>query len=391
MFRNVDGAGNGFGDTSISATTSDVARTSLYASTDSSNSGRVVVVALNKTAGPLTAGITLATPSSISSGSVYTLTAAAAAPVAGAPIQATAANAFLYAMPAMSVSVLIFKGAPGGGGDAGTPGMDAGSPGQDAGAPSFITGATVSSGVVTPGSTVTIKATFQNVGSSLSNGVADIEVYNSAGSKVGQGAFTGETIAQGSTLTLNYGWTAAAAGTYSVRLGVFGAGWSPDYAWNNGAATIQVVPSDPAQYSFESGTQGWTSSGGFIAGESSSTAKAYAGTHSLAVTFSGTSLSSQMAFVPSPPTPAGATVQMHLWCPSGNGLSGVQPFVLQGAGGGWAWTGSWVPGTSLTGGQWNTVSVQVPATAATPLYWLGIQFVRSQAVNETCYLDSVSW
>lgn len=48
-FRNFDGADHHFGDTSIWATSSDVAKVSAYVSTDSHRPGRVVMVAINRT------------------------------------------------------------------------------------------------------------------------------------------------------------------------------------------------------------------------------------------------------------------------------------------------------------------------------------------------------
>lgn len=50
MFRNFDGKTGAFGDISISASTSNIADTSLYASADSANPKRLVLVAINKTA-----------------------------------------------------------------------------------------------------------------------------------------------------------------------------------------------------------------------------------------------------------------------------------------------------------------------------------------------------
>jgi hypothetical protein len=47
-FRNFDGADHHFGDTSIAATSSDVAKVAAYVSTDSRRPGRVVMVAINR-------------------------------------------------------------------------------------------------------------------------------------------------------------------------------------------------------------------------------------------------------------------------------------------------------------------------------------------------------
>jgi hypothetical protein len=107
MYTNFDGAGASFGDTSIHAESSDVETASVYASVDSADTDRVVIVAINRSTSELTAGITLAHPTSFASLDVYTLSGTSAAPVAGDAIEATATNAFSCVIPAMSVSVLV--------------------------------------------------------------------------------------------------------------------------------------------------------------------------------------------------------------------------------------------------------------------------------------------
>ena len=107
--------------------------------------------------------------------------------------------------------------------------------------------------------------------------------------------------------------------------------------------------------------------------------------------FNGTAGGSQQTYVPSPSTPAGRTVTYRIWFPAGSRLTSIQPYVQQGAGGGWLWTGNWQPVTSLTAGAWNTITVNVPSNAVTPLYQLGVQFATNAAWTGTCYIDSVSW
>jgi hypothetical protein len=84
-------------------------------------------------------------------------------------------------------------------------------------------------------------------------------------------------------------------------------------------------------------------------------------------------------------------VSFRFWLPTGSRISGVQPYVQQGSAGGWQWTGSWVSGSSLKAGDWNTVAVQVPANAASPLYQLGLELFTDAAWSGTVHVDSVSW
>jgi Glycoside hydrolase family 44 len=108
-FRNYDGKGAAFGDISIHGATTDDAASSVYASVDGANPDHVVIVAINKKTTPATAAIKLAHPTAFTTAAVYTLTSAGPMLVAAPAVSAAATNAFLYAMPALSVSVIIPK------------------------------------------------------------------------------------------------------------------------------------------------------------------------------------------------------------------------------------------------------------------------------------------
>ncbi|WP_437492552.1 glycoside hydrolase family 44 protein [Sorangium sp. So ce1014] len=106
-FTSYDGQGARFGDTSIHAETSDVARATVYASIDDDDPSRMVLVAINKTTAPLTAAVTLAAYGSYTAVDVWRLTGDEADLAPADPIAPGATNAFTYAMPAHSVSVLV--------------------------------------------------------------------------------------------------------------------------------------------------------------------------------------------------------------------------------------------------------------------------------------------
>ena len=262
-----------------------------------------------------------------------------------------------------------------------------GSPG-----PSWSATASASPATVAPGGAARITAIVKDSGTAYTNAVVDLEVYNSSGAKVGQQSYSGQNFAAGASQTYTWNYTApATAGAYHVTVGVFNANWSSNLYWNANAASITVGAADSAQYNFESGTQSWASSGGMITGVSSSTAQAFAGAHSLAVQFNASGGSAQQVYVLAPSTPAGKTVTFHIWIPAGGGITAVQPFVQQGSAGGWLWTGNYQAASSLKAGAWNTLTVAVPANAATPLYQLGVQFFTGGAWSGTCYVDSVNW
>jgi Glycoside hydrolase family 44 len=108
LYRNYDGHDGTFGDTSISLTNSSIADASAYASVFASTPTNVIVVAINKTAGALTAGITIKHTATLTAADTYVLTSASSTPTAGAGLTAKATNAFLYSMPAYSATTLVF-------------------------------------------------------------------------------------------------------------------------------------------------------------------------------------------------------------------------------------------------------------------------------------------
>ena len=89
------------------ASSSDVATATVYGSVDAANPNRMVIVAINKATTAKTAGITLAHGATFASLKVFAVTAAGAQVSPAAPVMAKATNAFLYSMPAQSVSVLV--------------------------------------------------------------------------------------------------------------------------------------------------------------------------------------------------------------------------------------------------------------------------------------------
>src|SRR4051794_33592461 len=92
--------------------------------------------------------------------------------------------------------------------------------------------------------------------------------------------------------------------------------------------SIGPTKGDAGLYTFESGSQGWVSAGGSITSVASSNAVVFAGAHSLAVDFGGTSTAAtSTAYVSAPAARPGTTVVFHIWVPAGSGLSAVNPFV----------------------------------------------------------------
>ena len=108
-FRAFDGANANFGDTSVQATSSDIAKVSAYVSTDTAIPGRVVIVAINRsTSSKVTAitGITLS-----GTAHTYQITATSAAgqtPVHPVSVgtQAASGTSLKVTLPALSVTTI---------------------------------------------------------------------------------------------------------------------------------------------------------------------------------------------------------------------------------------------------------------------------------------------
>ena len=143
-------------------------------------------------------------------------------------------------------------------------------------------------------------------------------------------------------------------------------------------------------YGFETGTDQWTASGSPLRAVSTSTTRASAGTRSLAVPFSGTA-GTGMVVVPNASVPRGATVTFRVWIPSGSRITAIQPFALEGAAGGWRYTGRWTGIASLQANAWNTVTVTLPSASTTPLYQLGVEVTTSGSWTGTIFLDGITW
>jgi hypothetical protein len=86
--------------------TSVVDQTSLYASVDSQDADRLVVVAINKTSNPLTAELSISHPVPLSNARPYQLTASSTTP-ASLPNLSISQNVATLTMPGMSITTLV--------------------------------------------------------------------------------------------------------------------------------------------------------------------------------------------------------------------------------------------------------------------------------------------
>ena len=107
LYRNYDGAGAQFGDTSVNSTSTDQAQLSVYGALRNSD-GALTVIAINKTTSPIQTSLTLANFTSNPTAAVYTYSNANLTQIVAATPVAVVSNALNYNFPAYSATVFVF-------------------------------------------------------------------------------------------------------------------------------------------------------------------------------------------------------------------------------------------------------------------------------------------
>ena len=108
MFRNYDGRGHQFGDTSISAVSSDQGLLSIYAAQRTSDAA-VTILAINKTAAPIRSAILLAHLSLPASAAVYVYSAAHLKSIEHSSNAAITAGTLTYTFPSHSAVMFVIQ------------------------------------------------------------------------------------------------------------------------------------------------------------------------------------------------------------------------------------------------------------------------------------------
>lgn len=107
IFQNYDDAGGKFGDVSIQADSSHVADAAIYASLDSNDPNRMVLVAINRTNAIRSAGIAITHDRIFDRAEVYRFVGGSPEITHAADIELELRNAFQYSMPAWSVTAIV--------------------------------------------------------------------------------------------------------------------------------------------------------------------------------------------------------------------------------------------------------------------------------------------
>jgi hypothetical protein len=107
LYRNYDGAGGQFGDTSVNSTSTDQGQLSVYGALRSSD-GALTVIAINKTTSAIQTDLTLANFTSNATAAVYTYSHANLAQIVAGTALAVVSNSLNYSFPAYSATVFVF-------------------------------------------------------------------------------------------------------------------------------------------------------------------------------------------------------------------------------------------------------------------------------------------
>jgi hypothetical protein len=111
----------------------------------------------------------------------------------------------------------------------------------------FTTSVSTAPTASAPGATVTVATAVNS--SQAATVLVDVEVYDPSSNKVFQQAFDSESFTAGQNRTFPSSWqvsATAAAGTYTVKVGIFSPGWGTLFAWNNSAGIESIGTSAPA-------------------------------------------------------------------------------------------------------------------------------------------------
>lgn len=224
LYRNYDGLGSGFGDTSVRATVANPDNVAAFAATRAD--GATTVMVLNKYvtgSTPISVSVAGRNASGTEAAQVWQLTGGTTTRLADATVTD---NKTTLTLPAQSVTLLVLpkpKPVP---------------------PPTPVITSSATSMAGTTGAANPLKASIKVASAPITGAIVDLEVFDSAGRRVFQRYYTGQTFTAGQTRTYSTSWIPAAAGTYTVKVGVFTTAWAGQLHWNNAAATVAVTGPD---------------------------------------------------------------------------------------------------------------------------------------------------
>lgn len=205
MFRNYDGDGSQFGDTSISSVSSDQGSLSIYAAQRSSDNA-VTILVINKTTGALSSSVALSNLNPPATAQVYTYTSASLTSIAHPSDTAITGGSLSYTFPGYSAVMFVV---------------------QPAAAPAVNTTTTLSASTtqINAGQSVTFNCTVAAAAGSTPSGTVTLldgtTAIGTAALSSGAAAFTITTLAAGThSITASYAGDAADGASTSSAVSI---------------------------------------------------------------------------------------------------------------------------------------------------------------------------
>ncbi len=119
---------------------------------------------------------------------------------------------------------------------------------------SFQSTTTVPTTTPTLNQPVQVNNVIKNTSTSAGSSLVDIEIYNQQGQKVFQQYYENQGFTANESKNYNVTYTPTTTGTYTVKVGVFGSGWNPNYIWDDKAVEFNVTNQIVAPLKFTSTT-----------------------------------------------------------------------------------------------------------------------------------------
>jgi len=256
IYRNYDGKNSTFGDTSVTAATANPDQLSAFAAVRSSD-GALTVTVINKQQGSTPVTVSLANFPTTGTAQAWQINSPSQTSIARLADVAVASNTIATTVPSQSITLFVI------------PAVTLIAP------PAFTSSSAATPSSVRRGSSTAIQSTVTDSGTSgLTNANVEVQVFDGSGNAVSTNVWSGQNFAGGQTRQYAYTWNvpgSQAAGTYTVMIGVFDAGWTTNYYWNNNGAKITVTaalsaPAAPAGLTATPGngqvTLTWTATAG---------------------------------------------------------------------------------------------------------------------------------
>jgi hypothetical protein len=218
LYRNYDGNKSAFGETSVGVTSSaNPDNLSAFAAARAGD-GSLTLMVVNK-ALSASRTITVKLANFTSGGAAQPRQLTSANSIVRLSDVSVSGSQFTTTLPPQSITLFVLPNHPA--------------------QPQFTATVTASYRIRKIRPDLTLKVTCDTA--PLSNGIVDVEVYNDQGGRDFQKFWDGQSIATGETRQYRCYASVPFKGVYEVKVGIFGANWTPTLYWNGAALQLEIT------------------------------------------------------------------------------------------------------------------------------------------------------